>query len=109
MTVRDWVQARLTGAPRLLGEQVLAALGPDAEAAESQTSSACLDAAVRLLDTLLAERRFARESALDLLTVDALMTYAFEYAGAAGFTTAETDTFARRGAEMAGRLANQRV
>lgn len=69
----------------------------------------CLDAAVRLLDTILAERRFERDSALELLTVDALMTYAFEYAGEAGYTTAATRTFASQGAQMTGQLAIQRV
>ena len=37
----------------------------------------CLDAAVDLLRELLA-RPTGRESALDLLTVDALVTYSFE-------------------------------
>jgi hypothetical protein len=47
---------------------------------KSGTSAELLDAAERLLDRVLRTDCEARESALDLLTVDALMTRALEIA-----------------------------
>jgi hypothetical protein len=46
-------------------------------------SVACIDAAEALLRDLLSQPTAGRESALDLLTVDALATYAFEAASEA--------------------------
>ena len=45
------------------------------------TASEVLDAAERLLDNVLRSNCETRASALDLLTVDALMTHALEIAG----------------------------
>ena len=47
----------------------------------SPTATEALDAAERLLDSVLRTDCETRASALDLLTVDALMTYALEIAG----------------------------
>jgi len=46
----------------------------------SAAADVCIDAAERLLGELLTRPSAGRESALDLLTVDALVTYAFEAA-----------------------------
>jgi hypothetical protein len=48
---------------------------------QSPTAAEMLDAAERLLDNVLRSDCEARASALDLLTVDALMTRALEIAG----------------------------
>jgi hypothetical protein len=60
---------------------------------------ACIDAAEALLRDLLAQPTAGRESALDLLTVDALATYAFEAASEA------PDTIPDRAADAMRRFA----
>lgn len=80
MTVRDWVMARSPQPPEALRQGVMAALGADADADVSQTTAACMNAAGRSLQALLAEQRFGRDGALELLAVDALATYAYEHA-----------------------------
>lgn len=109
MTVRDWLRDRSAGAPESLVDQILEALGSDGDAPEPRAADACLAAAARLLEALLSDRRFERSSAVDLLTIDALMTYAFEHAAVSGATHEELDSLTRRGAHMVGRLAVQRV
>jgi hypothetical protein len=63
----------------------------------ARTTDVCLSAAERLLATLLAANSTTRESALDLLTADALVTYAFEAAGEApvDLTTRASDAMSR--------------
>lgn len=79
---------------------MIAALGPDADADHSQTPAACLRAAARTLEGLLAEHRVGREIAVDLLATDALMTLVFEYASEhapeqiEGITSASTQLLA---------------
>lgn len=80
MTIRDWILRRAPQPPMELQERVLAALGSDADADESRTATVCLAVAERSLKALIAEGRFARDSAPDLLAIDALTTYAFEHA-----------------------------
>ena len=80
MTIAEWATSRTPRPPEALLEGVLAALGPDAQRTASDTADVCLSAAVRELERLLAAGRFQRDGALDLLTVDALVTYAYEYA-----------------------------
>ncbi len=53
-------------------------MGPYMLADASEAPDRLLDAAESLLARSLAEGLMSRESALDLLTVDALVTYAFE-------------------------------
>lgn len=107
MTVRDWIARRSPPAPGTLRQAVSAALGRDADADEVRTADVCLAAAARLLEQILADQRFGRESALDLLTADALTTYAYEYAAA----TADADlaALARRGAATIAQLLTQRA
>jgi hypothetical protein len=109
VTVRDWIVGQQPRPPRVLTEQVLAALGPDADAPESETGERCLAAAARALEGLLADSRFGRESALQLLVVDALTTYAFEHASAGNASRDSLRQFAERGTHLLARLSLQGV
>jgi len=82
-TVASWVAARTPPPPGALARRIAGALGPQGAAPAADAPEACLDAAERLVRRVLdagpaAER--ARETALDLLCADALVTYAFEAA-----------------------------
>ena len=59
-----------------------------------------LAASERLVAELLRSECTSRDSALDLLTADALLTYAFEAAGA------DIDTIGRRASEAMTRIAS---
>lgn len=80
MTVLAWLQSRTPAPPPALMARVVEALGDRAAADASEASSACLDAAVALLEQLLEPDTIGRDSAIDLLATDALVTYAFESA-----------------------------
>ena len=108
MTVRDWIRNRKPAPPTALNDHVLAALGNDANEPESRTAEVCLAAASRQLDGLLAEGRFERESALDLLTVDSLTTYAFEHASGRG-DQQHLLALVEESAHRLGQLITQRV
>jgi hypothetical protein len=77
MNVREWLLSRTPAAPPALATRIIASLG-ERGATDARPVEACLDAAVDLLGQLLTEERLDRDDALDLLTVDALVTYAFE-------------------------------
>ena len=77
MTLESWLRDRTPAPPRRLAERIGEVLGDRAGRPATEAYELCLDAAVALLRELLA-RPTGRESALDLLTVDALVTYAFE-------------------------------
>jgi len=109
MTIRDWITSRMPEAPRALREQMIASLGPDADAPVSRTPELCLSAVGRGLDGLLSDRRFARENARELLAIDALTTLAFEYASQTSGREAELAELADRGVNTLGQLAAQRV
>jgi hypothetical protein len=81
MTVGAWLRERAPAPPQLSG-RVTQVMGDRMDRAAEEASAACLDAAEELLRELLARPSAGRESALDLLTVDALVTYAFEAASA---------------------------
>jgi hypothetical protein len=80
VTVRAWLRARQPAAPPRLAARVESALGDRCELPNTQAADACLDASVDLLRELLSRESAGRESALDLLAADALVTYAFEAA-----------------------------
>jgi hypothetical protein len=84
VTVRDWIVGRASAVPSELTTQILALLGTDAEKGAERAAELCLSAATRSLDGLLAGGRYGRDSALYLLAIDALTTYAFEHACEAG-------------------------
>lgn len=68
--------------PPRLRARINDALGADAGTAEADVAAVFVDAADTLLRDLLARESSGRDVALDLLTVDALVTYAFEAAAA---------------------------
>ena len=78
-----WVAGRTPAAPPKLAERLTALLGDgDAAAADpAAVAEACVDGAAALLTDLLSSGCTTRDAALDLLTADALATYAFEAAG----------------------------
>jgi uncharacterized membrane protein len=86
VTVRDWLESRARSAPATLQAEVVSALGNDIEADVTRTMQVCLRAADRALRDILDARRFGREGALNLLVVDALTTYAYEYASSSAAT-----------------------
>ncbi|HUX34856.1 MAG TPA: hypothetical protein VMV51_13375 [Gemmatimonadaceae bacterium] len=83
MTVGDWLASRTPPAPAALAARVRFALGDRLTGDESATHTVCESAAEELLVSLLERRATGRETALDLLAADALVTYAFEHAAVA--------------------------
>lgn len=80
MTVRDWLDDRSARPPARLAERIEQVLAERSDAPLARAAGECVDAATKLLAELVARPAAGRESALDLLTVDALVTYAFEAA-----------------------------
>lgn len=80
MTVGEWLSARTPAPPALLAARLRVLFG----ARIGDRSSSAYDAALSTAETLLAELMAldcaGRERALDLLAVDAMVTYAFEAA-----------------------------
>lgn len=109
MTVREWIAGRTPPPPASLSARIQALLGSDADADETETGEVCLAAAARALDALLAGARFARASALELLAIDALTTYAYEHASESRDGAGRIEALAARGTELLGRLTTQRV
>ena len=82
MTVREWVRARKPRPPAALLARLDAVVGDALNGPADAAADVLLAAGERLAAALLGGERTSRESALDLLTADALVTYAFEAAGA---------------------------
>lgn len=80
MTVRDWIESRRPAPPPEMALRIIQSLGDRARMDARDVAAACLDAAVDQLQSLLATDSVKRESAIELLAVDALATYAFEAA-----------------------------
>jgi hypothetical protein len=108
-TIRDWITSRMMQAPAALRQQILAALGSDADAPVSRTATVCLASAARALDALLSDNRFGRDNARELLAIDALTTLAFEYASETAESQEELAAIVTHGARTLGQLATQRV
>jgi len=79
-TVGEWLAALQPAPPSALADRLRLALTPFAAEPLDRVPEACLDAGEQLLDELLATGSTTRGSALDLLAVDALVTYAFQAA-----------------------------
>jgi hypothetical protein len=79
-TVRDWLASREPAPPAALRSRIEAALVADLARDADELPDACLAAGERLVGALLRSNSTSRESALDLLAADALVTYAFEAA-----------------------------
>jgi len=79
-TVGGWFDALTPAPPEGLRARLSALLQPFGHLPAHQAPEACLEAGERLLDELLASGSTSRATALDLLAVDSLVTYAFQSA-----------------------------
>jgi hypothetical protein len=89
MTEADWLSRRTPSPPEELASAIRSAL--DARRSpnkEDPSPTELLQAAQLLLERVLANECAQRESALDLLTADALVTYALEIANEKGSLSA---------------------
>ena len=80
MILAQWLDLRQPVPPPALRARIDAALGPDLQVVSGDLAETLLAAGERLVRDLLADDATSRESALDLLAADALVTYAFEAA-----------------------------
>jgi hypothetical protein len=106
VTIREWLSTRSPAPPEPLLERTLELLGPDAEAPDQQAPAVFVEAARRILGDLVGHRRFGRDSALDLLVADALMTFAFEHASGDSMSVTGLASLAARAAGDVGQLAH---
>ncbi len=79
-TVSDWLSQRTPPPPPALLARLRELLAPHANRPSSEAPQAFLAAGESQLAALLAHGETSRNSALDLLAVDALVSYAFEAA-----------------------------
>lgn len=79
MNLASWLDARDPAAPSVLAGRITAALG-SVSGARHDAAPRLLAAAEVLLARLLRDGCATRDAAHDLLTADALVTYAFEAA-----------------------------
>jgi hypothetical protein len=80
VTIAGWLRARTPAPPPRLTARIDSALGARRDAPVAELPQHCIATAEELLRDLLSRDSAGRESALDLLAVDALVTYAFEAA-----------------------------
>ena len=80
MTIREWLNTRTPAAPTALAARMQSALGAQLDRDSSHTVDVCIEAGISLARTLITDGSTSRETALDLLVADALLTYAFEAA-----------------------------
>jgi hypothetical protein len=78
-TVGEWFAIRTPVPPPRLRERMELALGDSAGKPVGDTSPACLDAALTLLERVATADVGGRDDAVDLLAADALVTYALEF------------------------------
>ncbi len=78
MTVADWLRGRTPPPPAGLEGRVASVLGESLARPVAEAPAHFLAAGERLLEELIRNNSTSRASALDLLTADALVTYAFE-------------------------------
>jgi hypothetical protein len=90
MNLGEWLGARTPPPPPALAARVREALGDALDHPARDASASCLDAAERLLVRVLQRGDGDRETAYDLLCVDALVTYAYESAAEGPATLAES-------------------
>ena len=95
MTVGEWLSARMPAPPVLLAARLRVLLGARNADRSSSAYDATLSTAESLLAELMALDCAGRDRALDLLAVDAMVTYAFEAAAESPDTLS-----ARAGAAM---------
>ncbi|MGI8842391.1 MAG: hypothetical protein ACR2HZ_01735 [Gemmatimonadaceae bacterium] len=80
MTVAEWVLDRAPDAPESLTGAVCVALGSDGELPATRAADVLMAAAERALARFVSGGVQARDGALPLLTIDALVTFALEAA-----------------------------
>ena len=80
MTIVEWLESRTPRPPAELMDGLHRALGPALSKDASEATAEFLAAAERLLRELVASGETGRPIAADLLTIDALTTYAVESA-----------------------------
>jgi hypothetical protein len=98
-TVGGWLAMLSPPPPPALAARLRRALASFVDEPVERVPEACLDAGEQMLDDLLGSGSTNRGSALDLLAVDALVTYAFQAAGDA------PDRLEARAARAMARLA----
>jgi len=79
-TVGSWLRDMQPAPPGPLAARLTVLLAPYAHEAIARLPDACLAAGEELLEHLLKSGTTSRATALDLLSVDALVTYAFQAA-----------------------------
>jgi hypothetical protein len=92
VTVGDWLSARTPSPPSPLAARLHAALGARLNEHSTSAHAVVLETAESLLAELIALECAQRDRAIDLLAVDALITYAFEAAAESPDTLAERAT-----------------
>jgi uncharacterized membrane protein len=101
VTLDAWLRQRTPAPPDRLLARIQERLGDRREKDAGAAPELCLDAAEQLLRELIARPSMGRDAALDLLTADALTTYAFEAAAdadAASLATVASAAMTRLGA-----------
>jgi hypothetical protein len=79
-TVGEWLAALQPPPPPALMTRLAELLARYADQSVARVPDVCIEAGEKLLDALLASGSTSRGTALDLLSVDALLTYAFQAA-----------------------------
>ncbi len=79
-TVGEWIDKIEPTPPPALHQRLRDLLASSASRPASDVPEACLEAGEQLLDALLTGGSTSRETALDLLAADSLVTYAFQAA-----------------------------
>jgi hypothetical protein len=79
-TLGEWLASREPQPPRALSGRLRELLADQLDAPAAEAHDRCLDAAERLLRTVVEREGATRDDAFDLLAADALVTYAFEAA-----------------------------
>ena len=80
MTLREWLLARDPRPPAALEARLLEVLGDELSRDAADAPGVLVAASERVVQSLLATNATSRDSALDLLVADSLVTYAFEAA-----------------------------
>ena len=106
MTVGAWLRSRTPVPPTTMLAGMNDALGERASLDAAAAPTAFLDAGVTLLEVLLRTDVLPRDRAGDLLTADALVTYAFE---AAASSPMAVDDFATAAMTRLAALAESRA
>jgi hypothetical protein len=88
VTLLQWIDSRDGTPVPALSQRIIELAAPFSESAGDEAQR-CLDAAVAGLRRVLLRTDKSRDGALDLLAVDALVTYAFEAASEGGDRTAQ--------------------